>query len=309
MFLMFLIIIIKLSFMQTHNLKASLGNLKKLSTKIVYGPSMPRGRILDRNYNVIVDNVGTNIISYKKEANVSVKDEIDYAYLLAEKIDINYAKLTKNSLKDFWIVNNKEKADKKITDKEYKLYERRKLKAKDLEALKKMRITDEELSIYSDIDKKSAYIYYLMNHGYSYDDKVIKEDITPLEYAFVAQNKNNLKGFSVSSSWKRTYPYGDTLRQILGNVSTSEQGILKSDNFIYMMPDESSSIRFITTQNTQSDVDKLNSWIKSDTYSVDVNYINKRFSDAQKKIDDHQEDIESFNKKYSLNIKNKLPDK
>lgn len=69
MFLMFLIIIIKLSFMQTHNLKASLGNLKKLSTKIVYGPSMPRGRILDRNYNVIVDNVGTNIISYKKEAN------------------------------------------------------------------------------------------------------------------------------------------------------------------------------------------------------------------------------------------------
>lgn len=234
MFLMFLIIIIKLSFMQTHNLKASLGNLKKLSTKIVYGPSMPRGRILDRNYNVIVDNVGTNIISYKKEANVSVKDEIDYAYLLASKIDINYAKLTKNSLKDFWIVNNKEKADKKITDKEYKLYERRKLKAKDLEALKKMRITDEELSIYSDIDKKSAYIYYLMNHGYSYDDKVIKEDITPLEYAFVAQNKNNLKGFSVSSSWKRTYPYGDTLRQILGNVSTSEQGILKSDAASYL---------------------------------------------------------------------------
>ena len=234
MFLMFLIIIIKLSFMQTHNLKASLGNLKKLSTKIVYGPSMPRGRILDRNYNVIVDNVGTNIISYKKEANVSVKDEIDYAYLLAEKIDINYAKLTKNSLKDFWIVNNKEKADKKITDKEYELYKRRKLKAKDLEALKKMRITDEDLSIYSDIDKKSAYIYYLMNHGYSYDDKVIKEDITPLEYAFVAQNKNNLKGFSVSSSWKRTYPYGDTLRQILGNVSTSEQGILKSDAASYL---------------------------------------------------------------------------
>ena len=234
MFLMFLIIIIKLSFMQTHNLKASLGNLKKLSTKIVYGPSMPRGRILDRNYNVIVDNVGTNIISYKKEANVSVKDEIDYAYLLASKIDINYAKLTKNSLKDFWIVNNKEKANKKITDKEYELYKRRKLKAKDLEALKKMRITDEDLSIYSDIDKKSAYIYYLMNHGYSYDDKVIKEDITPLEYAFVAQNKNNLKGFSVSSSWKRTYPYGDTLRQILGNVSTSEQGILKSDAASYL---------------------------------------------------------------------------
>ena len=73
-----------------------------------------------------------------------------------------------------------------------------------------------------------------MNHGYSYDDKVIKEDITPLEYAFIEQNKNNLKGFSVSSSWKRTYPYGDTLRQILGNVSTSEQGVPESEAASYL---------------------------------------------------------------------------
>lgn len=107
--------------------------------------------------------------------------------------------------------------------------------------------------------------------------------------------------------------YQDTLNNVIfDKMDSCQEDVvfgLNSDNFIYMMPDESSSIRFITTQNTQSDVDKLNSWIKSDTYSVDVNYINKRFSDAQKKIDDHQEDIESFNKKYSLNIKNKLPDK
>ena len=107
--------------------------------------------------------------------------------------------------------------------------------------------------------------------------------------------------------------YQDTLNNVIfDKMDSCQEDVVfgfNSDNFIYMMPDESSSIRFITTQNTQSDVDKLNSWIKSDTYSVDVNYINKRFSDAQKKIDDHQEDIESFNKKYSLNIKNKLPDK
>ncbi len=225
MFLLFLILIVRISYMQIFNTQASLNNLQKLSIKKVYGPSMPRGRIYDRNYNVIVDNVGTNMISYKKESGVKVKDEIDMAFFLAEKIDVDYLKLTTNILKDYWIANNEEKANEKITDKEYTLYEQRKLKAKDLEELKLKRITDEELSIYDEIDKEAAYIYYLMRKGYSYDEKVIKDNATDKEYAIVAQNKNKLKGFSISTSWQRTYPYGDTLRQILGNVSSSSQGI------------------------------------------------------------------------------------
>ncbi len=232
MFFLFLILILRISYLQLFNTKASLSELKKLSTKIVYGKSMPRGRIYDRNLNVIVDNVGINTISYKKELGVKTSDEIEIAYLLAEKIDVDYVKLTTNILKDFWIVNNQEEADDKITKKEYEAYERRKLKAKDIEKLKKERITKEELSVYDEVDKEAAYIYYLMLNGYSYDEKVIKEEATDEEYAFVAQNKDKLPGVSTSTSWKRTYPYGDTLRQILGNVSTSSQGIpeeLKSE--------------------------------------------------------------------------------
>lgn len=225
MFILFFIIIVRVAYLQIYNTKASISNLKKLSTKIVYGSSMPRGRIYDRNYNVIVDNIGTNMISYKRENGVRTKDEIDYAYTLAEKINVDYAKLTTNMLKDFWIVNNPEKAKNKITKEEYELYERRKLKASEIESLKKKRVTEDELSNYEEIDKEAAYIYYLMNHGYSYDEKVIKDNASDEEYAFVAQNKETLKGFLTSTSWERTYPYGDTLRQILGNVSTSTQGL------------------------------------------------------------------------------------
>lgn len=224
-FMLFLIIIFKLCYMQLVNVKASVSNLNKLSTKTVYGRSMPRGKILDRNYNVIVDNIGTNMISYKRESKVSVKDEIDMAYLLAKKIDVSYTKLTVNMLKDFWIANNKEEADKKITKEEYELYERRKLKASELEKLKKERIGENELGVYQDIDKEAAYIYYLMNHGYSYDEKVIKDDASDEEYAYIVSNKEKLKGFETSTSWQRSYPYGDTLRQILGNVSSYEQGL------------------------------------------------------------------------------------
>lgn len=193
---------------------------------------MPRGRIYDRNYNVIVDNVGVNLISYKRESGMTTKDEVSIAYKLAEKLDVDYSALTDTELRKFWIINNEEEADKKITEEEKELYERRKLKATEIEALKIKRITLDELSAYGDVDKEAAYIYYLMNNGYYYDEKTIKEGATDEEYAYVAQNLNDLKGVSISTSWQRSYPYGDTLRQILGNVSSSKTGIpeeLKSE--------------------------------------------------------------------------------
>ena len=61
-----------MSYLQLFNTKASIKYLNNLSIKKVYGPSMPRGRILDRNYNVIVDNVGTNLIIYKKDSKNNV---------------------------------------------------------------------------------------------------------------------------------------------------------------------------------------------------------------------------------------------
>lgn len=228
----FFIITLKMGYMQLFNTKASIANLNQLSTKTVYGASMPRGRIYDRNYNVIVDNVGVNLISYKRESGMTRKDEVSIAYKLAEKLDVDYSALTDTELRKFWIVNNEEEADKKITEEEKELYERRKLKATEIEALKIKRITLDELSAYGDVDKEAAYIYYLMNNGYYYDEKTIKEGATDEEYAYVAQNLDDLKGVSISTSWQRSYPYGDTLRQILGNVSSSKTGIpqeLKSE--------------------------------------------------------------------------------
>lgn len=228
----FFIITLKMGYMQLFNTKASIADLNQLSTKTVYGSSMPRGRIYDRNYNVIVDNVGVNLISYKRESGMTTKDEVSIAYKLSEKLDVDYSALTDTELRKFWIINNEEEADKKITEEEKKLYERRKLKATEIEALKIKRITLDELSAYGDVDKEAAYVYYLMNNGYYYDEKTIKEGATDEEYAYVAQNLDDLKGVSISTSWQRSYPYGDTLRQILGNVSSSKTGIpqeLKSE--------------------------------------------------------------------------------
>lgn len=203
------------------------------ATNIVDGPSAPRGRIYDRNHNVIVDNAPLKTIYYKKIKGITSKEEVELAYKVANIIDLDYSKLNATNLKEFWYVNNEEKAKKKITDEEWKKYNERKLSDKDIYNLKISRITDEELAFYSDFDKKTAYIYYLMNNGYYYDEKIIKnKEVSEEEYANISENAEELKGFNTKLDWERVYPYGDTFKTILGKVSSQTQGIpaeLKED--------------------------------------------------------------------------------
>ena len=199
--------------------------VEQLSQNLVTSTSTPRGRIYDRNGEIIVDNEAVKVIYYKKPSGVTTNDEIEIAYKVADMISIDYKQLSSNNLKKFWILNNKDESDKLITDLEWQQLEERKLTSLDIENLKLERI-DEQLDAYEERDLKAAYIYYLMNVGYSYDEKVIKkENVTDKEYALIAENVNNLKGFDVRLDWNRVYPYGDTFRTILGSVSTNETGI------------------------------------------------------------------------------------
>lgn len=200
--------------------------VQTLTQKTIEGPSAPRGRIYDRNGKLIVDNKADKVIYYQKPSNVSVKDEVKVAYKLSSMIDLDYSKLSLNDLKTFWIKNNKEKAKEKITDEEWDKLEKRKLTVDDIEKLKLERVSDEDLSVYTEADKKAAYIYTLMNTGYSYAEKIIKDtNVTDEEYALVAENISGLNGVNTKLDWQRVYPYGDTFKSLLGNVSTSKTGI------------------------------------------------------------------------------------
>ena len=62
---LFLIIMYKLVDIQILNKDKYTKKLDNLKVSIVYSSSTPRGRIYDRNYNLLVDNVGVNTIYYK----------------------------------------------------------------------------------------------------------------------------------------------------------------------------------------------------------------------------------------------------
>ena len=187
--------------------------------------SAPRGRIYDRNHKLLVDNEGIKTIYYKKQNGITTKEEIELAYEVSNNIDIDYSKIDDNKLKDFYYKSHYKECRKKITDEEWDLYNKRKLNDKDIDKLIYERL-DDEISEYTDSDKKAAYIYYLMNKGYSYAEKVIKNsDVTDAEYAYISENIDNLKGFNTKLDWERVYLYGDTFKSILGNVSSNTQGI------------------------------------------------------------------------------------
>ena len=200
--------------------------LENLTKTIIYGESAPRGRIYDRNGKLIVDNKPSKVIYYKKPSGITTKKEIKIAYKLANMISLDSSKLNDYNFKNFWIKNHPDEANKKITDEEWQKLEERKLTSDDIYDLKIERVTPEDLSVYTDIDKKAAYIYTLMNTGYSYDEKVIKnEEVTDEEYALVSENLSELEGIGTKLDWERTYLYGSVFRSILGNVSTSKSGI------------------------------------------------------------------------------------
>lgn len=221
-----LVMLIRIYNIQIINHDYYVEKVATLSTTTVTGSSAPRGRIYDRNHKLIVDNTPVKTIYYKKKSGVTTKTEIENAYKIAELIEVSTSKLTNNMLKNFWLKNNSDLAKDKITDEEWQQYKERKLTSSDIESLKLERITEEELNAYTDLDKEAAYIYHLMNTGYSYSEKVIKKnDVTDEEYAVIAENLSYLEGFNIRLDWDREYLYGDVFRTILGNVSTEESGI------------------------------------------------------------------------------------
>ena len=199
--------------------------LDKLSYNEVLGDSTPRGRILDRNYNVIVDNRSVKTIIFNKDKNMSNMDMIDLSYRVFPYLDLDYYKITDRAKREFYLVKFSDDCDKLITDKEYELYYMKKITNSQIYELKIERISDYDLSLLCEDDLKAAYLFYLMRQGYSYSTKVIKVNASDQEFAYISENNGNLGGFDTRIDWERVYPYGDTLKSILGSVSSSSQGI------------------------------------------------------------------------------------
>lgn len=216
-YIVFVIITGKLFILQIVDNNYYIEKLSKKTNKIVYEDSGLRGRIYDRNNNLLVDNGLVLTIVYQKENDV---DEIKLAYEISKIIDLDYHKLTKSYLKDYYILENSDSINNRLSEEIKNNYLKRKITSDEFYQEKKKLVTDKDLSVYNEVDKKAIYLYYLMHNDYSYMEKIIKENCTLEEFMFFSENAHNLHGFTTKYTYGRKYLYNDTFNNILGNVGS-----------------------------------------------------------------------------------------
>ena len=208
--------------------------LEEISYKEVLGTSSPRGRILDRNGKVIVDNQMINVIVYKEDKKTSYEEMIELAYTVSKHLELDYHRVSDLALREFYLYKSANQLDELISKDEYKLYDMGKLSIVDLLNLKLERISEDIINKFSDDDRKASYLFYLMRNGYSYQEKIIKSNVSDYELAYISENNDIFAGFDTKIDWIRYYPYGNSLKSILGSVSSSSQGIPIEDKKYYL---------------------------------------------------------------------------
>jgi penicillin-binding protein A len=205
---------------------------------------VPRGKIFDTKGNIIVDNTPLNAITYTKSQDTSQEAMLETAEKLAKIINMDTEKIPVRDKKDFWIIKHPKQAEGKITEKEWAQYKQKKLEDKDIYKLQLKRVTDEEINSIQGEDLETLAIYRKFNSGYALTPQIVKnKDVTPGEFAAVSENLESLPGVDTTTDWDRLYVSGNTLKSILGDVSSSESGLPKDQLEKYLAKDYSRNDR------------------------------------------------------------------
>ncbi|RLQ96855.1 peptidoglycan D,D-transpeptidase FtsI family protein [Falsibacillus albus] len=224
-FILFSLLILRLGMVQIVFGQDYLREVQR-TTDVTVSNSVPRGKIFEANGNAVVDNAPVNAITYTRTPKTKQEDMIKVAKNLAKLIKQPITKITEREQKDYWIIKYPNLADKKLTAKEKKDYEKKKDGDAKLYQMKLDRITKADLSMLTDDDKEVLAIYREMIGGYNLTPQIIKnENVTNEEFAQVSAHLKDLPGVDITTDWNRIYPFGDTLKTILGKISDRDSGL------------------------------------------------------------------------------------
>jgi penicillin-binding protein A len=232
-FILFSLLVLRLGIVQIVHGEDYKREINRKEDVTVNNP-VPRGKMLDRNHKVIVDNKPLNAITYTNEG-ASQKQMLQVAAKLAKIIDKNTDKVRERDMKDFWMIKHPEEAKTLIKDKEMELFKNKKLKNKELYKLQIERITDMHLTQLTEQDIEELAIFNVMNTGYKFVPQIIKNDgVTREEFAMVTENLAFLPGVNATTDWDREYKYKEAFKPVLGRITTSSEG-LPAERLDYFM--------------------------------------------------------------------------
>jgi len=202
---------------------------------VTVNTGVPRGKIYDRNGQVIVDNMPQNAITYTRASNADTKEMMKTAEKLAQLIEKETDQVTERDKKDFWITKHPKKAEAKITDAEWADYKEDKLPEDEIYDMQLDRITESDLKELTAPELEVLAIYREFTAGYAQTPQIVKnKNVTDVEYAVVSENLSSLPGVNTTTDWERSYAYDGTLKTVLGNISSSKEGLPKEMADFYL---------------------------------------------------------------------------
>lgn len=195
---------------------------KKIITK-----NVPRGVIKDSQGRTLVGNQGNPAITYTKSINTQASKMYQEAKQLSRYIEMDTSTLSQRDQIDFYLSdpdqlkkwNAKLPRSQKVNEHNEKysdaeIYQSTvSLVAKSFDGLSKE-------------DKEAAAIFKVMSGAYQLSTVYIKnQDVTDEEVAVVSEHLSSLPGISIGTDWQREYPNGNSMRSIIGHVSSEKQGL------------------------------------------------------------------------------------
>ncbi len=241
-FILFSILILRLGIVQIVNGEGYKKEVER-TEDVVVNTSVPRGKIFDRFGNVIVDNIPVNAITYTRTQSTKTKEMLEVAEKLSVLIEKDTERVQERDKKDFWILKNPKLAKKLVSNQEVNeinnnddLSEEE--KNSKIYKLQLDRITEENIATLTKQDLEVLAIYREFHSGYALTPQIVKNDgVTSKEFAIVSEHLDELPGVNTTIDWKRSYVVENTLRTILGNVSSSREGIPREMLDYYLSKD------------------------------------------------------------------------
>ncbi len=230
-------LIVRLGYLQIVKGEEFETEVQRTETTLATG-TVPRGEIYDKLQRKLVGNDALQAITYTRGTGVSSKDMAKIAVDLAKYIKMpNITELeqkedfdlSRRDLKDFWIALNEDEVNKRLSDKQ-----KESLDGSKLYQLQVDKVTDEDIQ-FTEEEQEAAAIFKRMNGAYSLSTINIKsEDVTNDEIAKVSENLLTLPGVDTGTDWVRTYPEGNMLKSILGNVTSESEGLPENKAATYL---------------------------------------------------------------------------
>ena len=209
--------------------------VQKTDKKIVCN-NVPRGVMYDSKGRILVGNKANNAITYTKNSNLTTAKIYDISEKLSKYIRLNDETPTKHQLFDYYLANSKNalKINRQLPrnqryDEHGDALDDHIVYQNTLKYLRSKKL------VFSKRQKTAALIFNKISGAYTLSTIYIKnKHITGKELTLVGENLSELPGVGIGTDWSRDYPNGESIKSIIGSVSSEKAGLPNTNLQYYL---------------------------------------------------------------------------